>query len=372
VDWHAALAWRVRRHGLDARAPADALLEVTGRIAGLHAQLMGSAELSLWARLDGVTRETAGQALWEDRTLVKTWAMRGTLHLLPAAEYGVWQGALATYRHYLKPSWFKAFAITPPQLEALLQAVAAELHGALRTRAELAAAVERRTGVPGMGQKLLDGFGAYLKPASFRGLLCFGPGEGQNVRFTHPETWLGRRDPVGADEALAAMARRFLGVYAPATREDLGRWWAVSPAQAGKLLRALGDEAAEVDVAGEPRWVPADQAAAMAAAQPTGTVRLLPAFDPYVIGATRHAERLLDDPVLRARVHRPQGWVSPVILVDGRIAGVWRHESKRSRVVVEAEPFGWLEASVREHVEEEAGRLAAFLDGALELRWTGR
>jgi hypothetical protein len=67
--------------------------------------------------------DAVNRALWTDRTLVKTWAMRGTLHLLPAAEYPVWQAALSTYRHYLKDSWLRYFRLTRDQLEQLMSAV---------------------------------------------------------------------------------------------------------------------------------------------------------------------------------------------------------------------------------------------------------
>ena len=123
LSWEQARAWRVRRHGLAPGLP-PALLEVASRLCGVHAQLMGSAELTLWARLDGLHPEAVATALWEERTLVKTWAMRGTLHLLPADELGLWHAGLGTYRHYLKPAWLRAFDMTEARLLELIDAVA--------------------------------------------------------------------------------------------------------------------------------------------------------------------------------------------------------------------------------------------------------
>ena len=73
---------------------------------------------------------------------------------------------------------------------------------------------------------------------------------------------------------------------------------------------------------------------------------------------------------LKGRVYRPQGWLSPVLLVDGRVAGVWRHEKKGRRLAVRVEPFSGPPAWVQEAAEEEAERLAGFLGGQLELGWT--
>ena len=119
LTWPRAVAWRVHRHHLDRRAPAGSMLAVASRLCGPHGQVMSSAELTVWARVEGLGRRAVQRALWEDRTLVKTWAMRGTLHLLPAAELPLWQAALSTSRRYLKPALpQKYFGITTEELDA--------------------------------------------------------------------------------------------------------------------------------------------------------------------------------------------------------------------------------------------------------------
>jgi hypothetical protein len=364
LTWSQVLAWRAARHGLLARAPAGDALPVVSRLLGLHAQLMSSAELSLWARVEALDPGWVSAALWEERTLVKTWATRGTLHLLGADELGGWLGALGTYRHYRKPAWYRAFEITEAELDALCEAVSAALDGPPLTRDALADAVVELTGIEHFGDKLRHGFGVYLKPAAFQGRLCFAPNEGRNVRFTRPDAWVGARPDGDGAAALSAIARRYLDAYAPATREDLGRWWGASPAEAGRLLRGLGDAVETVDVEGTEAVMPAGAGAQAAALQPPGVLRLLPAFDPLVVGATR---RGLVTPVERRdAVYRPQGWLSPVISVDGRMAGTWRHERKGAQIVVELEPWERLD---RAAAEAEAESLAAFLGGALTLRW---
>src|SRR3954462_8674346 len=121
LSWEDVAAWRARRHRLDERAPAGAMLQVVDELCGVHAQVMSSAELTLWARVADLEPDAVATALWEERTLVKTWAMRGTLHLLPAVDYGLWQAALSTqYARFVKPSWSKAFGIQPDELEELI------------------------------------------------------------------------------------------------------------------------------------------------------------------------------------------------------------------------------------------------------------
>lgn len=361
-------AWRARRHGLEERRPADELLDVVSRLCGLHAQVMSSAELTAWARLDDLGRDAVATALWEDRTLVKTWAMRGTLHLLAAADFGLWQAVIGTDDRHLKPSWQKAFGPSPEELDRLCDDIARALEGRELLREELAAAVATEAGDADLAEALRASWGALLKPAAFRGRLCFAPGEGQKVRFTNPATWLGEWERWDADAALAEAARRYLGVHGPATREEFARWLAKSPAVGGKIIAALGDEAVSVDVDGEPHWALAANVDELVAAEPTSTVRLLPAFDQYVIAATRHAERLMPGPHKR-RVYRDQGWLTPVVCVGGRIEGVWRWERKGKRLEVTIEPFAKLAVAARRAADAETERLATFLGGELAVRW---
>jgi DNA glycosylase AlkZ-like len=203
LGWAQVAAWRAVRHHLDGRAPGGAMLEVAARIAGVHAQVLSSAELTLWARVEGLAPDDVGHALWSERSLVKTWAMRGTLHLLPAAEYPMWQAALSTGRPWEARSWQRGFGVSLAELERLNAAVAEALDGRQLTREELATEVARVTGSEALGGKLRESWGALLKPAAALGLLCFAPSQGQQVRFTRPgrpgcwsawaRTWPGSR-----------------------------------------------------------------------------------------------------------------------------------------------------------------------------------
>ncbi|NUT49245.1 MAG: winged helix DNA-binding domain-containing protein [Saccharothrix sp.] len=364
VTWRQVAAWRTRRHFLDARRPAGEALDVVSRLCGLHAQLMSSAADTLRARVDGLADDAVEQALWTDRTLVKTWSMRGTLHLLPSAEYPLWQAGFATYRHYLKPVWLRNFHVTAEELAALVDAVGEVLRDRVLTRAELADEVAARTSAH-LGEKLRESWGAYLKPAAFRGRLVFGPGEAPFVRFTRPDTWLGL-DLAERPDAVERVALRFLAQQGPATREDFARWWGVSPAEGGRVVKALGDRVEPLDVEGVPHWVRAEDADDLRAAEPVRTVRLLPAFDQYVVAATRHATHLLDGGTPE-QVYRPQGWLSPVLLVDGMLAGVWSRERRGGRVVVTLEPFRSLPTAARKAVLSEVDRLA----DTAEVHWVG-
>jgi Winged helix DNA-binding domain len=204
LTWESVLAWRLERQHLAARAPREAALDVVADVAGLHAQVASCAELTLWARVDGLEPGAVSELLWERRALVKTWAMRGTLHLLVAAELPRYVAALARLRprHHV-PAWLRAHGLEREQAEAMLAALADALRGAIVTREELAAAVAERVGEPDLAAKLAGGFGDLLKPAAFTGDLCFVPNDGPRVRFARPADWLGGWEPVDGEEAPA-------------------------------------------------------------------------------------------------------------------------------------------------------------------------
>ncbi|WP_173139602.1 winged helix DNA-binding domain-containing protein [Kibdelosporangium persicum] len=355
LSWRQALAWRMRRHHLV--EPARDAVTVASTLCGLHAQVMSSAELSLWARTDTLPRNALADALWERRTLVKLWAARGTLHILPSSELGLWLAALGTQTKFGN--------VGNAKIDKLVDVISAALDDKVLTRTELASAAERISGDPAHAEWIGSSWGSYLKAASFRGKICFAKGDGTQVRFAAPDTWL--REPIRrppAQDALREITRKFLAAYAPATPEDLTRWWLGPPVptRGHKLIAALGKDAVEVDVEGHRAWVLASDLADIRAAAAPGTACLLPAFDPWVIGMSRRPPLL--DPRHRDEVFRKQGWISPVLVVNGRIAGVWRHEGTGDRVSVELRPFGRLPAWAGRRLRARAEQVRDFLAGA--------
>ncbi|MEE2777900.1 MAG: crosslink repair DNA glycosylase YcaQ family protein [Acidobacteriota bacterium] len=201
-----------------------------------------------------------------------------------------------------------------------------------------------------------------MKPASFRGHLIFAPSEGQQVRFTAPERWFEPSAEPEPDIALAEITRRYLRAYGPANREELARWWGLrSLPQAQRRFDAIGDEVHQVDIDGERRWALAAALEDLLEAKPSRSVRLLPAFDPYVAAAPRGVAAILDA-TLKSHVYPPQGWLSPVVLVDGRIVGTWKHEAKTTSLRVEVKPFELAPKWLRRSVENEARRLGMLFE----------
>jgi hypothetical protein len=227
------------------------------------------------------------------------------------------------------------------------------------TREQLAEKVAARVGKKAK-ERMMSGWGEMLKPAAFHGYLCSGPPRGQSVTFVRPDRWLREWKVPEATDAWREIVRRYLRAYGPATREEFARWWGMQPAPAGRVLKSLGDDLSEVEIEGQRAWANSDDLAALKKTRPRKGLRLLPAFDVYVAG-TRPRSSLVDAR-FEDRVFRQAGWISPVVLIDGRIGGIWKHEGDGRRLRVEVEPFGTLSTTHRKSIEDEADRLGRFLD----------
>ncbi|TWF80112.1 winged helix DNA-binding protein [Pseudonocardia hierapolitana] len=365
VTWRQVVRWRMRRQLLV--EPADDALAVARRVCGLHAQVASCTELI--AGIRSAAPPDLDTALWRDRSLVRTWAMRGTLHLLPADELDVWVGARTDYesRRRFPPSYEREHGVTGEQVHAITDAIGEVLGAQPLTRAELAAAISERLGDPALTAPLSTGWGAVFKPAASRGLLCSGPAADGAVTFVSPAAWLGRPvRPVDAPAANREVLLRFLAANGPATAADVARWWGEQPGPARRWIREHGDALTAVEIDGEAGFVvraeDADELAAVPDA-PAGDVVLLPGFDPWVIAPRSHREHAVP-PDRMPEVSRTAGWISPVLVVGGAVAGVWEHERREGELSITVRPFGELPAAVRDGVQEHAARYATLLGAA--------
>lgn len=356
-------AFRLARQHLTDPLPAERLTDVVAAVGGIQAQVMSAAELAIWARSEGLSPGHVQESLWQRRELVKTWCMRGTLHLLPAAEWPLWSAALAHRSHWRRPLWLRSFGVTLEEMEELIATLGSRLDADGKTREEVAALAPEH-----LREKLLRGWGSHLKPAAYEGVLVFGPNRGRNVTFVHPESWLGSAGAVDSDNALRELFRRFLGTYGPATHQDFARWWGGGGdvALARQLLLALEDELEPVETEGRRAWVLAEDAELLRSLDRPRSIHLLPVFDVYTLHY-RPREAFLP-PGVYDRVYRTAGWISPVVLLDGAVAGVWEHKKRARRLDVRVELFVRETKRLRTGIERGAKRLGEFLELPVELQ----
>ena len=369
LSWDQVHAWRLRRQLLAPRTTAN-VAEIAGRLCGIQAQVASSAALAAHVRQARPKPGVVDRALAEG-ALLKTWAMRGTLHLLRASDAGCFLSVIASGRSWERGPWQRAFGASPKEVDALASAVAELLDGAALTRGELVARIARRKGLAKLAEPLRSGWGMLLKPLAWRGVLVHGPKQGNETTFTRPEKvspgWKGLPAP---EEAAPVVLRAYLGAYGPATLDALDAWLgrgAVKKSLQRAWLAAMGDEVTTVDVEGRTAYLLSAHAGELARARPSEVVRLLGGFDQWVLGPGTSDPEVVAA-AHRAHVSKAAGWIAPIVLSAGRIVGVWELAGDRVKIslfrgVPPPDPEA-LEAEVA-HLARATGRTAP-----LELRVT--
>jgi hypothetical protein len=355
-------AWRIERQLLGSRR-AETPAEVAQTLVGVQAQVTSSAALAIALRTDvsplsSVATEQTAIAL-RDRRLVRSWAMRGTLHLFAATDVPTVAAALSSKENWRRPAWLRWFGVDEREMEALIDTIGEVLDdGRPRTRAELADEIGSRLGAK-VGKLLLGSWGSALKVASDRHYLVQSAEDEAGVRFVRASRWVEAWRVEDADEARASLIERYLAAHGPATAHEIRRWWGVSNlSEVRPAIARLIDRLSEVDVDGTRAWVRAEDVDAIASAPPTdGAVVLVGGFDPFIVGAG------LRDQLLPAahvkRVSRTAGWISPVVLIDGRAAAVWDSKRAGDRLAITVDAFGPLSAATRRAIGRAAERVAA-------------
>ncbi len=321
-------------------------MDLVRHLTGVQAQVLSAAALALQVRSEGLTQAAVDRARLRDRSIVLTWAMRGTLHLIPAEDHGWLVPLLTEPRIANAHRRLKQEGVPEAHWDRAVRAIERTLTGGPATRAEIASTLRRR-GIRTEGQAIAH----LLWLASSSGALCQGPDRDGQPAFVLARDWLAEPRTRDRDAALAELAVRYLRAHAPAAPEDLAHWSGLRMTDARRGWAAIEDRLQEVATARGARWSLRDQRELA----PRGLVRLLPAFDEYLLG---WKDRDLVGPAAAWKtINRGGGWLHPVVLADGRALGTWRRADDAGGL--ELHPFGRLAPAVRRAAEREAKRLPA-------------
>ena len=323
VSWGQALAWRVRRQGIDPTLDVTES-EVAGRLCGIQAQVPATAVLAIAVRRSAGTADVA--TALARRELMRTWSVRGTLHLLTPAQAANQLSLLSAARSWHRGSWQRAYA-TVSVMESLAELVECALASGPLTRDELIAAISDRLNDAELLGKLRSGWSSALKPLAWQGILCGGPPRDNRITFTRPDLlipgWKGIPD---ADAAGPAVLRDYLAAFGPATPAAFDQWLLRGFTPKARLRRwfdEIADETTKVVVDGREAALLRSDLDDLLATEPRPTaVHLLPGFDQYLLGPGTGDPEIVPAEH-RAKVSRAGGWISPIVLSGGRVVGTW-------------------------------------------------
>jgi len=374
-----------RLQSIDDPLPNNALQAVQSVFA-VQAQEMPAALLSLRARSRGLTalfrdhrsrlqkrsRDLTAsgieQVRLEERTLVWTWSLRGTLQLL-AAEDASWllpllaPGLITSHQARFRQLGWDAenSRLGLRLLESALQEQP-EL-----SRIQVAALLEAQH-LPNAGQATVH----LLYRAALDGILCAGALRGGKPTYVSFERWAGGFQPVPVDEALSRLALRYLAAYAPARPADLASWSGLKSAQAKRAFELVADRLVQVEYDGQVGWMLKSQESWLDEAWPSQPlVCLLPRFDTFLMG---YASRdFIVSPEHACRINAGGGILHPVLLVDGQALGTWSMQLKARLLKISLSPFEEMPDSLLPFIEQEAQDLMRFLEldehTQLEIAW---
>ncbi len=343
----APLAARLEAQGLSGPG-FDSPEEAVGRILAVQAQDRRGFRLAVRARTRGLTVADLDRALTEDRSLVVSWLNRGTLHLVRSEDYP-WLHALTAPRQVTANARrLEQEGVTPAQAERGAELVAGWLasEGPL-TRAGLRERLDS-SGIPTAGQALIH----ILLFATLRGSIVRGPMSGGEQAFVLADDWLGPQPEVDPDAALAELARRYLTGHGPASDRDLAYWAGITLTQARRGLAAIGGRLEEL-----PGGLVRLRADGPESDPELPPPRLLGPFDPVLHGWPDRGFLIPGEE--ERSVVTVNGLFRSTILVDGRVAGIWRSAAG----AVELDPFAPLDRNVERALEEDAAAVAAYLAG---------
>lgn len=348
---------RAAAQGLTDSTAFPTVEEAIRHSAGLQAQELPSAMQAVQACTRGLTLEAVRHAYEDAQTITLTWAMRGTLHLLPSEDVS-WHLALFGPLFISKTARrYQELGLT----ESIRQAATARLHDLLTvhdhlTRPDLAQRLAAH-GIPVEGQAIHH----LVRHAALAGVICGGPIQNGDLTYRLLESAPPTLTP---DQAQAELARRYLRAFGPATFADFAQWSGLNKPQAQAGWTAIQSERIEVQLEGDSAWTLESQTSPQNPTTPT--VRFLPRYDNYLLGHQSRAFMVAD--AFASQLHPGGGMIRACVVVDGQACATWQLESKRTGAILHIHPFESLSESIITALHQEAAELGRFLQQPLTVK----
>jgi hypothetical protein len=323
----------------------------------LQAQLLSAAYLGLLARTAQLAQSQIDAALNTERSIVRSWLMRGTLHLVSSED-------LRWMLQVLGPVLARGNRARHRQLglqdDLKLRGVAAirkmlASTGPL-TRFEIVDGLRRhRIVLDAKTQAPIH----LIQLAALQGVCCRGPDrENGEPTYVLIEDWLGRSGPMPPSSPAGELAHRYLSAFGPATVRDFAAWSGLPMPEARSALAAIRPSLEQLAIGTEPGFVVAGTLPK--GPKQEGNVRLLPAFDSYLLGY--RSRDLAVSTQLQRRLQRGGGWLHPAVVIDGRAIAGWSLRKLGAKAELLVEVPRKLEESVHRKIEAETHEIERFLE----------
>lgn len=341
---------------------------VADALCGLHAQAALTPYLSLWNRVKDFKSEMLDDALHREKSLVKTWCMRGTLHIIPSRDLPIYHNALERMwfehhgRYMREPDWpsreMRQKLFYPRILEALTEKP-------LRRKELDYRVLSKFADVPKPYERLFSGWGGILKETAYLGLTVHAEPCGNESCFTRLDKWLPQidLDEIDEDEAKEQLLLKYLRGYGPASAQDFTCWSGLMAGEARKAIENTQSELVEVKIEGSGRillMLKKDiKELEKIDLEEEVQLRLLPKFDSFMLGH-KDRSRMIKGEFMK-HVYRKAGDIAASVLVNGYVAGTWKYKKTKRKLTVAVTPFEKLSRETIAELEHRVKELGTFM-----------
>lgn len=330
--------------------------ELVAWLGAVQGQDFLAAKWALGLRLPTTTETAIDQAI-ADRSVVRTWAMRGTLHLIAADDVRWILNLLRPRLHILSASYLRRLELDEKKLTKSYDAMTNALSGGKQLiRQELNVALAQ-AGIPTHDIRM----NLLLVRAASDGLICCGVRRGSENTYTLLDEWIAPTKPRERDDALAELTKRYFLSHGPATLQDFVWWSGLTVAEAKAGIHSVKEQLIQEMYNKQTYWMAQHERFGY---DTSLAVHLLPSFDEYLVGYKNRTAALgsLD---FKQIVSAGNGIFSPVIVVDGRVAGTWKRTVQKNTVLIETNLFNALSATHQEGLDLARERYARFKELAV-------
>jgi hypothetical protein len=338
----------------DSRLTTD-VAGVTAAVCALQAQAFDAARHQVRVRSAGLTARDVDRSFDVERSVVRTWLMRGTLHLCAADDLRWLVDVFGPPINRLIATRLRNLGLDEATCERGVAVLRKELaNGPVARRRIREALVGARVLEVPVGTTLLH----LLYHAAALGVVCCGPRMGRDDSFVLLDDWVAPSKGPRGEAALAELAVRYFGAYGPASEADFAAWSGLRMSMIRPAMAAISTRLVEFPGPIRGLWT-VGPAEAIEIARPA--VRLLGHFDTFLLGYRRREH--LGGAAAEAWIHDGGGgWIRPVVLVDGWIVGGWRLEAKPRDLEITVMPFERIGRRAYPAIGREVAAIGSFLE----------
>jgi hypothetical protein len=338
----------------------DTIAQTVHHHLAMQAQDVSSGMWSVGVRTGGTRVDV--EAAIEARLVTRSWPMRGTLHLMATQDVR-WMCRLLNDRMAVtQRRVFEAEGLTDDVVARARAVLVDELTGGVAlSRPDVVTRLAAH-GVDSSGQRAYHLLGRFAQ----EGLICQGPAAGRQPTFVLLDEWVPWSWEPGREEAMAALATRYVASHGPVTERDLAGWCGQNLTFAREAVALAGDAITTETIGGRAYLVAADRLEPA----PGTPVRLLPGFDEYVLGYKDRSVIMTAEEELMV-VPGKNGMFLGTVVVGGLVVGTWNRKTGARRTVVTVTPFGTMSGSRRREVERAASRYGVHLGSETTVAFAG-